>query len=334
MLHRCMRTMFKSACSFRKLSFTKKFRLIDISVNEAGLFGYSLVLKNFYQTLSAAEQQIRPRPKYVIDFNKFSKKMTSYCTSGQQSAGETAAHGILLDDDIIFRQLFEHKSFTYTYLIGDRETAECVLIDPVLETVDRDLKIIEQLGLNLIYGVNTHCHADHITGTGHIKSKRPNVKSIISKYSGAKADILFNDNDFIEFGRHKIQCISTPGHTDGCTTFVWKEKCVAFTGDTLLIKGCGRTDFQAGDPGLLHDSVHGKIFSLPDHFILFPAHDYTGQTMTTVSEEKKFNPRLTLAREDFIGVMNGLNLPYPKQIDAALPANLVCGIQKSPGQLV
>ncbi|XP_054751609.1 persulfide dioxygenase ETHE1, mitochondrial-like [Lytechinus pictus] len=232
--------------------------------------------------------------------------------------------------NLIFRQLFDYQSYTYTYLLGDKDTKDAILIDPVIELVKRDLHLVEDLGLNLIYAINTHCHADHITGTGLIKEKIPGCKSIISQKSGAKADLYIDEGDQIKFGNLALDVRSTPGHTSGCVTYVLRNETgtpvMAFTGDAILIRGCGRTDFQEGDSGTLYDSVHGKILSLPPSTRLLPAHDYTGQTMTTVKEELQFNPRLTKTKEEFIKIMHELNLPYPKAIDKALPANLVCGV--------
>ncbi|KAG8433806.1 hypothetical protein GDO86_012248 [Hymenochirus boettgeri] len=228
---------------------------------------------------------------------------------------------------LIFRQLFEPVSCTYTYLLADRATKEAVLIDPVLEKAERDAKLIKDLGLNMIYAANTHCHADHITGTGVLKKLIPGSKSVISKDSGARADIYIQEGDHIKFGQFWLEARSTPGHTDGCLTYVLNNKSMAFTGDALLIRGCGRTDFQQGCPKTLYHSVHTKILSLPEDCSLYPGHDYTGQTVTTVHEEKHLNPRLTKSEEEFVKIMNNLNLPKPKQIDIAVPANLKCGIQ-------
>lgn len=232
--------------------------------------------------------------------------------------------------NLIFRQLFDYQSYTYTYLLGDQDTKDAILIDPVIELVRRDLHLLEDLGLNLRYAINTHCHADHITGTGVLKQKVPGCKSMISEKSTAKADIFINDGDKIEFGNLALEVVSTPGHTDGCVTYILRNETgtpvMAFTGDALLIRGCGRTDFQQGCSSDLYNSVHGKILSMPPETRLYPAHDYTGQTVTTVKEELQFNPRLTKPKEEFIKIMNELNLPYPKAIDKALPANLVCGI--------
>ncbi|XP_064595537.1 persulfide dioxygenase ETHE1, mitochondrial-like [Liolophura sinensis] len=232
--------------------------------------------------------------------------------------------------EYLFRQLFDFKSYTYTYLLADSASREAILIDPVLELVDRDVQIVKDLQLNLIYAVNTHVHADHVTGSGEIKRRLPKCQSVIAEVSGAKSDKKINDGDHIKFGQFQIECRSTPGHTNGCMTYVWHEKGMAFTGDALLVRGCGRTDFQQGNAGTLYDSVHSKIFTLPDNFVLFPAHDYTGQTMTTVEEEKRCNLRLRRKREEFIRVMGELNLPYPKQIDRALPANMACGVFEVP----
>lgn len=236
------------------------------------------------------------------------------------------------DKDIVFRQLLEYKSFTYSYLVADPDTKEAILIDPVIETVPRDSKIVKDLGLNLKYAINTHVHADHITGTGFLKKQFPMCKSAISAASKADADIKLKEGDKLTFGKYELEVRSTPGHTNGCITYVWHEKEMAFTGDALLVRGCGRTDFQEGSSETLYNSVHSKIFSLPPNYTLYPAHDYTGQTSTTVEEEKMMNPRLTKSKEEFVKIMKELNLPYPKQIDKALPANLVCGLHNLPGE--
>ncbi|XP_023261630.1 persulfide dioxygenase ETHE1, mitochondrial [Seriola lalandi dorsalis] len=176
--------------------------------------------------------------------------------------------------------------------------------------------------------VNTHCHADHITSTGLMKKRLLGLKSAISKFSGASADILLLEGDKINFGKHYLTVRETPGHTDGCMTLVLGDQSMAFTGDALLIRGCGRTDFQQGCPKKLFDSVHQKIFTLPDRCLVYPAHDYLGQTVSTVGEERKFNPRLTKSLEEFVNIMNNLNLPKPKKIDISVPANLVCGVHE------
>lgn len=227
--------------------------------------------------------------------------------------------------DFLFRPLLDYRTFTYTYLLADSATGDAVIIDPVYEQADRDVRLVKELGLNLIFGINTHMHADHVTGTGMIKRQIPSCKSVISKYTEAKADHYVDDGELIKFGKFSLECRTTPGHTDSCVTYVWHEKGMAFTGDALLIRKCGRTDFQQGDPAKLYKMVHERIFTLPSHFLIYPAHDYSGQMVSTVDEEKKLNVRLTKSEAEFVEIMNNLNLPYPKFIDEALPGNLVDG---------
>lgn len=250
-------------------------------------------------------------------------RLASKFTSSSRFASTKMAQN---NNSFFFRQLFDHESCTYTYLLGDIGTKEAVLIDPVLEHAERDAKLIKELGFKLVYALNTHMHADHITGTGKLKSLIPGSKSVIGRASGAQADVHLEDGDKVNFGSHEITAEATPGHTNGCFTFVIHDQQLAFTGDTLLIRGCGRTDFQEGSSSALYKSVHERIFSLPDNYVLYPAHDYKGQTSTTVGEEKKYNPRLTKNLEEFVKIMDNLNLPYPAKIDASLPANRVCGL--------
>lgn len=245
-----------------------------------------------------------------------------------EDPGRRFSSGAMLGEGLLFRQLFESSSSTYTYLLADAASREAVLIDPVLETLERDLKLLSELGLRLTLAVNTHCHADHVTGSGLLKRRLPGVKSAISRHSGAAADVLLCEGDRVTFGKHHLEVRETPGHTDGCVTLVLGERTMAFTGDALLIRGCGRTDFQQGCPRRLYQSVHQKIFSLPDHCLIFPAHDYKGQTASTVGEERQFNPRLTKSLEQFEEIMKNLNLPKPSKIDIAVPANLVCGLHE------
>ncbi|KAG9448002.1 hypothetical protein H6P81_014130 [Aristolochia fimbriata] len=236
---------------------------------------------------------------------------------------------------LLFRQLFEKESSTYTYLLADVGHPErpALLIDPVDKTAERDLSLVNDLRLKLTYAINTHVHADHVTGTGIIKTKMPSVKSIISRASNAKADLLVKGGDRIQFGNLFLEVRPTPGHTVGCVTYVTGDGSdqpqprMAFTGDALLIRGCGRTDFQGGSSEQLYKSVHSQIFTLPKDTLLYPAHDYKGYTVTTVEEEMQYNPRLTKDQEMFKNIMADLNLPYPKMIDKAVPANMVCGLQ-------
>ncbi|CAH8521138.1 unnamed protein product [Heterobilharzia americana] len=226
---------------------------------------------------------------------------------------------------LIFRQLFEKISSTYTYLLADSQTRDAVIIDPVLETVERDMKLLSQLNLKLGPIINTHLHADHVTGSGLLK-RIPGSFSVLSHYEGAKSDIEVKHHDVIKFGNFELECRSTPGHTISCMTLVLHSAGIAFTGDALLIRGCGRTDFQGGSAETLYDSVHSQIFTLPDDYILFPAHDYLGHTMASVGEEKAYNPRLTKSKQEFVKIMNELNLPRPLQMDRAIPLNMKCGI--------
>lgn len=228
---------------------------------------------------------------------------------------------------LIFRQMFEKESSTYTYLLADPDTKDAVLIDPVFETAARDQQAVKDLGLNLVYAINTHCHADHITGTWELKKLFPDMRSQIAEAAGAQADLFFKHGDKIQFGNRYITVLATPGHTNGCCSFVQDDFARVFTGDAVLVRGCGRTDFQAGDAGKLYDVVWAEIFSLPGACAIYPAHDYKGYTQSTVQEERALNSRLTKSKAEFIDIMANLNLPYPKKIDASLPANLKCGCQ-------
>lgn len=210
-------------------------------------------------------------------------------------------------------------------MLGDSKSKEAILIDPVLEHAHRDFQLCQDLNLHLKYALNTHVHADHITGSGLLK-KLSGCKSIISRCSKAQADLCVDESDVISFGEYILQILATPGHTNGCVTYYLPEYGMAFTGDTLLIRGCGRTDFQEGSSEKLYSSVHKKIFTLPLATKLYPAHDYTGRTVTTVDEEKRLNPRLTKSLTEFIKIMDNLKLSYPKMIDEAVPANKMCGV--------
>ena len=232
---------------------------------------------------------------------------------------------------LIFRQLFDQQSSTYTYLLADSATGAAVLIDPVFEQVRRDTALIEELGLRLLYTVDTHVHADHVTGAWMLK-RRAGSQIAISVASGAEgADRYLNDGDRCEFGARHLVVRATPGHTNGCISLVLDDETMAFTGDCLLIRGTGRTDFQHGDPRSMFRAVHDRIFTLPETCLLYPAHDYRGLTVTSVGEERRFNPRLggELCEDDFAGYMSNLRLPHPRQIDVAVPANLKCGVAAS-----
>ncbi|KAI7692801.1 Persulfide dioxygenase ETHE1, partial [Sarcoptes scabiei] len=219
-------------------------------------------------------------------------------------------------DKIIFRQLFDRISCTYTYLLACKSSKNAVLIDPVREEIERDLNLIKQLNLKLKYVLNTHVHADHVSGSGGIKQISPNIKSIISTESKAQADIKVTDGDVIKISDQiHLNVISTPGHTKGCVSYCLDNQMV-FTGDALLIRGCGRTDFQEGDSGQLYDSIHGKLFRLPGECLVLPGHDYNGNTCSTIEEEKNHNPRLLNSREEFVELMKNLRLPFPQMIES------------------
>jgi len=231
-------------------------------------------------------------------------------------------------EGLVFSQLFDSETCTYTYVLGCQDTKEAVLLDPVLEQKDRDLVVLRELGLKLRYVINTHAHADHITSGGLIRKELPEVRTVISKASGAKADWQAEPGEKVAFGRFALEALPTPGHTEGCVTWLLKgSPTMVFTGDALLIRGCGRTDFQGGDSGKLYDSVHSNIFSLPGDTVVYPGHDYKGRNVSTVDEEKRYNPRLSKTKDEFVKLMSELNLPYPKQIDTAVPANMMCGVQ-------
>jgi glyoxylase-like metal-dependent hydrolase (beta-lactamase superfamily II)/rhodanese-related sulfurtransferase len=228
---------------------------------------------------------------------------------------------------MIFRQLFDPQSATYTYLLADAETRDAVLIDPVFEQVRRDAALLNELDLTLRYTLETHVHADHITGAWVLR-KRTGCKIALSNESGAEGmDRPLANGDKVEFGNRYLKVCATPGHTAGCITFVLDTEEMAFTGDCLLIRGCGRTDFQGGDARQMYNSVHTQIFTLPDDCLLYPGHDYRGLLATSVGEEKAYNPRLggQLSEGDFVGYMDNLGLDHPKKMDIAVPANLKCG---------
>merc|ERR1712025_8578 len=214
---------------------------------------------------------------------------------------------------------------TYTYILGCNVTRSAVIVDPVDVTVNRDVNLLKELDLNLKYAINTHCHADHITGTKLLKETFKNVKSMIAKHSGAKADVYLNHNDVINFGNQNLLTKSTPGHTNGCLSFINDTNRFVLTGDTLMIRKCGRTDFQQGSAGTLYDSVHNHLFTLDDDYLVYPGHDYAGFTVSSIGEEKKFNPRLSGSRENCISILDNLNLAYPAKIDEAVPRNMVDG---------
>lgn len=230
---------------------------------------------------------------------------------------------------VILRQLFEKASSTYSYILGCPSTREAIIIDPVLETAGRDVEVANALGLRLTHALNTHVHADHVSGTTALKAKVPGLKSVIAAVSGAACDVPVKEGDVITFGARHVSVLATPGHTDGCLTYVLDDASMAFTGDALLIRGCGRTDFQQGSASRLWESIHTKVFTLPPSTVLYPGHDYNGHACTTVAEESALNPRLGIGRTqaEFEDIMAKLGLPKPAQIDRAVPANMKDGVE-------
>ena len=229
---------------------------------------------------------------------------------------------------MLFRQLFDPETSTYTYLLGDGETGEALLIDPVLEQIDRDETLLSELGLVLKFSLETHVHADHVTASGRLR-ERLGSQVVVGASAGVRnADRELVDGELLELGRLRLEVRATPGHTAGCVTYVCGGQGWTFTGDALLIRGCGRTDFQEGDAATLFRSVRERIFELPDETLLYPGHDYRGRTVTSVAEEKRFNPRLGLHRtlEEFVEIMAALDLAQPRRIDEAVPANLMSGL--------
>jgi len=226
---------------------------------------------------------------------------------------------------MIFHQLYEAESSTYTYLLACEKTKEAILIDPVLETVERDAKIIRELELKLIYTIETHVHADHITGADKLK-KLFNSKTIVSKHANiACCDLPVADGDLIKFGEYELKVFETKGHTDSCMSLYIND--MVFTGDLLFIRGTGRTDFQQGNSKMMYQNIHQKIFTLPNSTKIYPGHDYKGMSYSTVEQELKFNPRVGNGKteDDFVKIMSELKLADPKKLAIAVPANLKCG---------
>ncbi len=228
---------------------------------------------------------------------------------------------------MLFRQLIDARSSTFTYLLADAATRDAVLIDPVFELFARDAALVRELSLALRCTLETHVHADHVTAASLFRERLGSAIVVSADAGVAGADRLVREGDVVTFGGETLTVLSTPGHTGGCVSYVTGDRTAVFTGDALMIRGAGRTDFQGGDPRRLFRSVHDKLFALPDDCIVYPAHDYGGRLASSIGEERAFNPRLGGARSeaDFVGFMANLGLPHPKQIDVALPANLRCG---------
>ncbi len=228
---------------------------------------------------------------------------------------------------MIFRQLFDSTSGTYTYLLASRRGGEALIIDPVLERVERYLQLVRELDLRLVKAVDTHLHADHITGLGALRD-RTHCITVMGEHT--QADVVsmrVAEGDRIDIEGVRLDVLYTPGHTDDSYSYLLGDR--VFTGDTLLIRGTGRTDFQNGDPRAQYDSIFNKLMKLPDETLVYPAHDYKGETVSTIGEEKSFNPRLKVKSiDEYVDLMNSLNLPNPKMMDVAVPANIHVGLRQ------
>lgn len=225
---------------------------------------------------------------------------------------------------MIFRQLFDQETWTYSYLLADDHGKEAIIIDPVLGHTDKYLQLIRELDLKLVLAVDTHVHADHVTALGSLR-EQTQCTTIMGEQSRATCvSLKVKEGEKIKVNGLNLAVLYTPGHTDDSYSFLLNDR--VFTGDTLLIRSTGRTDFQNGDPEQSYDSIFNKLFKLPDATLVYPAHDYKGWTVSTIGEEKRFNPRLQVkSKAEYVQLMNSLHLPNPKFMDVAVPANLACG---------
>jgi len=228
---------------------------------------------------------------------------------------------------MLFRQLFDQSSSTYSYLLADTRTREAVLVDCVFEQHARDAALVRELELKLLCTIDTHCHADHVTGAWLMRTAFGSKIALARSYGARNVDVPLAHGEFVRFGDYGLEVRATPGHTDGCLSLVANGGRAVFTGDALLVRGAGRTDFQQGDAARLFRSIREQLFSLPDPCRVYPAHDYEGRTASTIGEERRHNPRIggAVREEDFVGYMRNLGLPHPKQLAVAVPANMRCG---------
>ena len=227
---------------------------------------------------------------------------------------------------MIFRQLYDHTSSTYTYLLAERTGGEALLIDPVLENTGQYIQLLDQLGVRLVLAVDTHIHADHVTALGSLR-RRTDCATAMGEKTGAECvSVRFNEGEKLCVDNLHLDILYTPGHTDDSYSFVLSDR--VFTGDTLLIRGTGRTDFQNGDPAAQYDSLFDKLLRLPEETLVYPAHDYNGMTVSTIGEERQHNPRLQVSgKQAYIDQMNALVLDDPRLMDIAVPANRSCGLE-------
>jgi glyoxylase-like metal-dependent hydrolase (beta-lactamase superfamily II) len=233
---------------------------------------------------------------------------------------------------MLFRQFFDHESSTYTYLLAERMGGEALIIDPVREQMPLYLQQIEELELKLVMAVDTHIHADHVTALGGLRESLACVTAMGEHSRAECVSLKFRDGDILRADGIQLQALYTPGHTDDSYSFLLPhaQGDRVFTGDTLLIRGTGRTDFQNGDPAAQYDSLFGRLLQLPEETLVYPAHDYQGRTVSTIGEEKHHNPRLQVRdRQEYIDMMNGLVLDNPRLMDIAVPANLACGLPRA-----
>ena len=229
---------------------------------------------------------------------------------------------------MIFRQLYDHESSTYTYLLAERAGGEALLIDPVLANTDRYVRLIDELGLKLVFAVDTHIHADHVTALGALRESTGCASAMGEMTRAECVSVRFNEGEKICADNLHLQVLYTPGHTDDSYSLLLPDR--VFTGDTLLIRGTGRTDFQNGDAAAQYDSLFGKLLKLPVDTLVYPAHDYNGMTVSSIGEEKRNNPRLQVAdKQAYVDLMNGLVLDNPRLMDIAVPANRDCGLKSA-----
>lgn len=229
---------------------------------------------------------------------------------------------------MIFRQLFDATSSTYTYLLAERQGGEALLIDPVLEHAERYVRLVDELGLKLVLAVDTHIHADHVTALAALREKTDCATAMGEMTKAECVSVQFREGEKLCADNLHLEILYTPGHTDDSYSFLLPDR--VFTGDTLLIRGTGRTDFQNGDAEAQYDSLFGKLLRLPEKTLVFPAHDYNGMTVSTIGEEKRHNPRLQVAdKQAYVDLMNSLKLEDPRLMDVAVPANRRCGFKQA-----